>query len=248
MRNLIKKILIETIEDNNEEVDDNKEFTDELLDRVISFLKRMKISDNVCSILLIPYYSNSEVSFWVILKDEWLGRDEKKLIEKKVKAVFSNYNVQPLEWTGGNTQDCNSFLEGFKMVFQNNPDYPGKVFVPDQKDTLYESEEDKDLILNRAIKKAIDLELKYPHYNKDKTKILILNKNKKCLVQYDIKNKKLWYDNSFLDKIMTMIVTRGYLGDQFKDALREWFNYEFEKHGYHVDQNKKVEGANIYLY
>ena len=37
MRNLIKKILIETTEDNDEEVNDNKEFTDELLNRVISF-------------------------------------------------------------------------------------------------------------------------------------------------------------------------------------------------------------------
>lgn len=247
MRNLIKKILIETTEDNDEEVNDNKEFTDELLNRVISFLKRMKISDNVCSILLIPFYSNREVTFWVILKDEWLGRSEKKLIEKKVSAFFSNYNVESSEWSGGNPQSCDTFLEGLKIVFQNNPDYPGKVFVPSKKDILYEND-DKDLTINRAIKKAIDLELKYPSYNKDKTRIFVFNRNEKCLLNYDIKNEKLWYDHSLLDKITKMIVTKGYIGDQFKEALREWFNYEFKEHNYRINPDKKITGAHIHLY
>jgi hypothetical protein len=248
MRNLIKKILIETTENSDEDLEIKTKFTNTLLNKVESFFKNTTLSDNVCGIFLSPVYTNKSIIIFPILKNKWEGREEERLLKKKVNAVFSNFNVTFMEWYGDINNPCEPFIENFKSILKSQPDYIGRMVTPKNNNKGINENDDKDLIINRAIKKAIDLELKHPHYNKDKTKILILNKNKKCLVQYDIKNKKLWYDNSFLDKIMTMIVTKGYIGDEFKEALKEWFNYEFKKHGYHVDPNKKVEGANIYLY
>lgn len=247
MRNLIKKILIETTEDSEEDLENKTKFTDNLLNKVEYFFKNTNLSDNVCGIFLSPFYTNKEIVIFPIFKDKWKGREEEKLLKKKVKAVFSNFKITVMEWFGDYELTCEDFRENFARVVENTPNYNGRMIIPKNTKGINEND-DKDLIIKRAIKKAIDLELKYPSFNKDKTRIFVFNRNEKCLLNYDIKNEKLWYDHSLLDKIMTMIVTKGYIGDQFNEALREWFNYEFKEYGFQINPNKKITGAHIHLY
>jgi len=248
MRNLIKKILIETTENSDEDLEIKTKFTNTLLNKVEFFFKNTTLSDNVCGIFLSPVYKTKSIIIFPIFKHKWEGREEERLLKKKINAVFSNFNVDVMEWYGDIENTCEDFIENFKRIIKSQPDYFGRMVTPKNNNKGINENDDKDLIVNRAIKKAIDLELKYSSYNKDKTRIFVFNRNKKCLLNYDIKNEKLWYDHSLLDKIMTMIVTKGYIGDQFKEALREWFNYEFKEHNYQINLNKKITGAHIHLY
>lgn len=111
------------------------------------------------------------------------------------------------------------------------------------------NEDDKtDQIIKKGIRKVIDQEIKYWRRNKNKDEVFLFDKNNKCLANYHIKNKKLWYDHHLLDIVDKKIRTKGFLGQQFKEVLRDWFESNFEEYDYKVDPNKKVEGANIHLY
>jgi len=111
------------------------------------------------------------------------------------------------------------------------------------------NENDKtDQIIKKGIRKVIDKEITSWGYNKDKTTVFLFDKNDKCLIDYDVKNKKLWYDHHLLDIVGRKIKTEGFLGQQFRVVLRDWFEDSFKKYEYKVDPNKKVEGANIRLY
>jgi len=111
------------------------------------------------------------------------------------------------------------------------------------------NENDKtDQIIKKGIRKVIDKEITSWGYNKDKTTVFLFDKNDKCLIDYDVKNKKLWYDHHLLDIVGRKIKTEGFLGQQFREVLRDWFEDSFKKYEYKVDPNKKVEGANIRLY
>jgi hypothetical protein len=111
------------------------------------------------------------------------------------------------------------------------------------------NEDDKtDQIIKKGIKKVIDKEITSWGHNKDKTEVFLFDNNDKCLINYNVKNKKLWYDHHLLDVVGKKIRTKGFLGQQFKDVLSDWFESNFEKYEYKVDPNKKVEGANIHLH
>jgi hypothetical protein len=122
-------------------------------------------------------------------------------------------------------------------------------YKEDNVQIVNESEDDKiDKIIKKGIRKVIDKEITSWGYNKDKTTVFLFDKNDKCLIDYNTKNRKLWYDHHLLDVVGRKIKTEGFLGQQFKEVLRDWFESNFEKYGYKVDPNKKVEGANIHLY
>jgi len=67
----------------------------------------------------------------------------------------------------------------------------------------------KDQIIKRGIIKVIDIEIKSWGMNTNKDEIFLFDKDNKCLVNYDIKNKKLWYDHNLLDVVGNKIRTKG---------------------------------------
>ena len=111
--------------------------------------------------------------------------------------------------------------------------------------------------LKKILIKLIDRIIAVWSYNRDKTKIFMFDKNDVCLLEYNISNKKLWYDHKlYEDHILKNIKVDFYLGSLFKEALQEWFNNEFTYYGYEVidkywmsaKNTPNVEGANIVVY
>jgi len=115
---------------------------------------------------------------------------------------------------------------------------------------LNENEEKSERILKNAIKKILKKELKSYSYNDSKTKLFIFgdNKGENCLGYYDVKNNSLAYDFKIMDLAESKIRTRGWIGDIFKEAFREFFNEEFKEKGYNVGPNKRITRANIVIY
>ena len=121
--------------------------------------------------------------------------------------------------------------------------------------------EDKELYLlkiKRAIEKILDTIITGYSFNNDKTKIFFFSKNKKFLLNYIVKDKKLWYDYSLRDlEIENRLKVDIWIDDIFKEALKSWFDKHFETKGYIVkrkygttDPSDKpnIEGANMALY
>jgi hypothetical protein len=125
---------------------------------------------------------------------------------------------------------------------------------------LNENEEKSERILKNAIKTILKKELKSYLYNNSKTKLFIFgdnkgennifgdNKGENCLGYYDVKNNSLAYDHKIMDLVESKIRTRGWIGDIFKEAYREFFNEVFKEKGYNVGPNKRITGANIVVY
>lgn len=111
--------------------------------------------------------------------------------------------------------------------------------------------------IQKIIVKLIDKIIVNGTYNRDKTKIFLFDKNGKCLLDYDISNKKLWYDHDLYEKyIMNKIRVNFYLKTVFIRALKEWFENKSKHKGYTIvnkwwasgNGEPNIEGANIMLY
>jgi len=128
---------------------------------------------------------------------------------------------------------------------------------------INEDVENKDLeksklIVKKSIEKIIDSVIVSASLNKNGTQIFLFNKNDECLLTYTIKEKKLWYDHSLLDKeVLGRIKVNFWLNDIFKEALKSWFDKKGKSQGYEVgtkywmsglSSNPNVEGAHIALY
>lgn len=110
--------------------------------------------------------------------------------------------------------------------------------------------DENEIKIKKVIEKILNLVLTSFSFNDDKTEIIIFNKNKKGLLVYRTKEKKLWYDNSLFDyEILSRIRVDFWIRDLFKEVLKTWFDNNFESKGFtvgtkYIDQ-PNIEGANI---
>jgi hypothetical protein len=117
-----------------------------------------------------------------------------------------------------------------------------------------EERDKSNLKVKRAIERVLDLVITNYVYNKDETELFFFDKNKKCLITYKIKEKKIWYDHYLLNEIISQMVrVRFYIKDLFKETLKIWFEKNFKSKGFEVgdkywSNGPNIEGANIALY
>jgi hypothetical protein len=251
MRNLIKKILQETTGDEVTSFEKMRSLTS----KVAKFLSRLEVDDSVCKYMLTPFVlGGGSINIMVLTTNPYQKESVINDIRLKVKTAFKGYKIDAYSFPNYDNRGCEEFEEDFNNYLQNYPESNAVFVSPKHKKTnLDESsklnENDKiDQIIKKGIRKVIDKEITSWGYNKDKTTVFLFDKNDKCLIDYNTKNRKLWYDHHLLDVVGRKIKTEGFLGQQFKEVLRDWFESNFEKYGYKVDPNKKVEGANIHLY
>jgi hypothetical protein len=207
-------------------------------------------------------YNDEEIE----LKEKWSQKYKKSIDCNNPKGFSQRANCQ-----GKKKKDLDEYARTLKMArrqgvgtrfsqpaIKSNPmrfrQYSRKM----NEDVENKDLEKSKLNVKKSIEKIINSVIVNASLNKDGTQIFLFDKNNECLLNYVIKEKKLWYDHSLFDKeVSSRIKVNFWLNDIFKETLKSWFDKKGESQGYEVgtkywmsgpSSNPNVEGANITLY